>query len=575
MNKIKFWFNNARPTSLPQSLVPSVLAVCMALQADGFSWWLSTCAVLGVMAAHLALNLFDDYFDYIKKQSGYRDELKHEGFRARIGKCPYLTSGQATLKQLLAACVILSIIAFSFGSVVLYFRGDLVLYIVGATILLGFFYSAPPLRLSYHGLGELVIGTIFGPLNMAGTYYAACGEMSNAVVLVSVPVGLLIMNIIYVHSILDFVPVHFATDAWALANFDGTALYEYPNDAVGVSEWGSHNFMHSRGEVRSLLLSAADLWLGVYGFDGLRLDAVSRIVYWQGDESRGVNGMGVGFLRTFCDVLHARHPGCVLIAEDSSSFPGITRPTAEGGLGFDYKWDLGWMHDTLSYFQAPPEERRNVPGRLTFSMMYYGDERYLLPLSHDEVVHGKATIAQKMNGDYERKFPQARALYLYMVAHPGKTLDFMGNEFAQLREWDETREQDWCLLDFPVHDAFLRFRRELGAAYRAHPALWERDYERDGFAWLDCEQREPCCWAILRSGGGERVAALLNLDDEAHAYEVPLPAELSGCEVEVLLDTDWQRFGGSTPDGTTVCAARGEVLTAEISPLSGMLVLLA
>lgn len=206
MNKIKFWFNNARPTSLPQSLVPSVLAVCMALQADGFSWWLSTCAVLGVMAAHLALNLFDDYFDYIKKQSGYRDELKHEGFRARIGKCPYLTSGQATLKQLLAACVILSIIAFSFGSVVLYFRGDLVLYIVGATILLGFFYSAPPLRLSYHGLGELVIGTIFGPLNMAGTYYAACGEMSNAVVLVSVPVGLLIMNIIYVHSIMDFVP---------------------------------------------------------------------------------------------------------------------------------------------------------------------------------------------------------------------------------------------------------------------------------------------------------------------------------------------------------------------------------
>ncbi len=378
-----------------------------------------------------------------------------------------------------------------------------------------------------------------------------------------------------VGTILDFVPVHFATDAWALANFDGTALYEYPNDAVGVSEWGSHNFMHSRGEVRSLLLSAADLWLGVYGFDGLRLDAVSRIVYWQGDESRGVNGMGVGFLRTFCDVLHARHPGCVLIAEDSSSFPGITRPTAEGGLGFDYKWDLGWMHDTLSYFQAPPEERRNVPGRLTFSMMYYGDERYLLPLSHDEVVHGKATIAQKMNGGYERKFPQARALYLYMVAHPGKTLDFMGNEFAQLREWDETREQDWCLLDFPVHDAFLRFRRELGAAYRAHPALWERDYERDGFTWLDCEQREPCCWAILRSGGGECVAALLNFDDEAHAYEVPLPAELSGCEVEVLLDTDWQRFGGSTPDGTTVCAARGKILTAEIPPLSGMLVLLA
>ena len=155
MNKIKFWFNNARPTSLPQSLVPSVLAVCMALQADGFSWWLSTCAVLGVMAAHLALNLFDDYFDYIKKQSGYRDELKHEGFRARIGKCPYLTSGQATLKQLLAACVILSIIAFSFGSVVLYFRGDLVLYIVGATILLGFFLFRPSIAAELPRTGRI------------------------------------------------------------------------------------------------------------------------------------------------------------------------------------------------------------------------------------------------------------------------------------------------------------------------------------------------------------------------------------------------------------------------------------
>ena len=376
-------------------------------------------------------------------------------------------------------------------------------------------------------------------------------------------------------AILDFVPVHFATDVWALANFDGGPLYEYPNDAVGVSEWGSHNFMHSRGEVRSLLLSAADFWLGTYHFDGLRMDAVSRIVYWQGDEARGVNALGVEFLRTLNAGLHERHPGCVLIAEDSSGFPGVTRPVDEGGLGFDYKWDLGWMHDTLSYFQASPEERRHVPERLTFSMMYYGDERYLLPLSHDEVVHGKATIAQKMNGDYERKFPQARALYLYMTAHPGKTLDFMGNEFAQLREWDERREQDWCLLDFPIHDAFLRYRRELGAVYRAHPALWERDYKSDGFAWLDCEQREPCCWAILRSGGGERVAALLNLDDVAHAYEVPLPAELAGCEAEVLLDTDWQRFGGSTPDGVTICAALDKVLTAEIPPLSGVLVLLA
>ena len=375
-------------------------------------------------------------------------------------------------------------------------------------------------------------------------------------------------------AILDFVPVHFATDDWALADFDGTPLYEYPNDDVGVSEWGSHNFMHSRGEVRSLLSSAADLWLGTYHFDGLRVDAVSRIVYWQGDERRGVNGMGADFLRALSRGLHELHPGCMLIAEDSSGFPGVTRAVEEGGLGFDYKWDLGWMHDTLSYFQAPPEERRDVPERLSFSMMYYGAERYLLPLSHDEVVHGKATIAQKMNGGYERKFPQARALYLYMTAHPGKTLDFMGNELAQLREWDEKREQDWCLLSYPVHDAFLRFRRELGAAYRAHPALWERDYEKDGFAWLDCDQLEPCCWALLRRGGGERVAALLNLDGVRHEYAVPLPAELASGRSEVLLDTDWQRFGGSTPDGSSVCRCEKDELRADLPPLSGMLVLL-
>ena len=376
-------------------------------------------------------------------------------------------------------------------------------------------------------------------------------------------------------AILDFVPVHFATDGWALADFDGTPLYEYPNDAVGVSEWGSHNFMHSRGEVRSLLASAADLWLGAYHFDGLRLDAMSRIVYWQGDERRGVNGMGVDFLRALNRGLHERHPGCMLIAEDSSGFPGVTRAPEEGGLGFDYKWDLGWMHDTLSYFQAPPEERRGVPECLSFSMMYYGAERYLLPLSHDEVVHGKATIAQKMNGGYEGKFPQARALYLYMTVHPGKTLDFMGNEFAQLREWDEKREQDWCLLSYPVHDAFLRFRRELGEAYRAHPALWERDYEQDGFAWLDCDQLEPCCWGILRRGRGERVAALLNLDGERHEYAVPLPGELADARPEVLLDTDWRRYAGATPDGATACRVEDGCLVCDLAPLSGVLVLLA
>ncbi len=206
MSKIKFWLKNARPTSLPQSVLPSTLAVFLAMSSNNFSWWLGCCAILGVMAAHLALNLFDDYFDYIKKKSDYRDDLKHEGFRARIGKCTYLTSGTATLKQLLAACIVFSIIALLFGSFILYFRDNFIIYIVAATILLGLFYSAPPLRLSYYGLGELVIGIIFGPLNMIGTYYAACGEFNSFIILISIPVGLLVMDIVYVHSIMDFIP---------------------------------------------------------------------------------------------------------------------------------------------------------------------------------------------------------------------------------------------------------------------------------------------------------------------------------------------------------------------------------
>ena len=314
-------------------------------------------------------------------------------------------------------------------------------------------------------------------------------------------------------AILDFVPVHFARDAWGLANFDGTALFEYPNQDVGVSEWGSCNFMHSRGEVRSLLQSAAQHWLGTFHFDGLRLDAISRIIYWQGDERRGVNGNAVDFIRTMNAGLHARNTGCLLAAEDSTNFPRVTHPASEGGLGFDYKWDMGWMHDTLSVFQMPPAERREKYHKLTFSMMYYGGERYLLPFSHDEVVHGKATILQKMNGAYEGKFAQGRALYLYMAAHPGKMLNFMGGEFGQLREWDEKREQDWLLLDYPVHDAFRRFVWELNGLYLAHPALWERDYADDGFAWLDCHQEARVVYAFERRGGGERLVCVLNLSD--------------------------------------------------------------
>lgn len=321
------------------------------------------------------------------------------------------------------------------------------------------------------------------------------------------------VNACHKHKIgvlMDFVPVHFAVDAYALWNYDGSALYEYPNQDVGYSEWGSCNFMHSRGEVRSFLQSAAAYWLAEYHFDGLRMDAVSNLIYWQGNEARGVNNLAVSFIQNMNQGLKDRFPTAMLVAEDSSSYPGVTKTVCDGGLGFDYKWDMGWMNDTLNYFRTAPEYRSANYHKLTFSMMYYYNEAYLLPLSHDEVVHGKATIIQKMSGDYEEKFPQARAMYMYMYAHPGKKLNFMGNEIAQFREWDEKRQQDWEILKFPKHREFHHFMMELNNVYEAHPALWEADYAQDGFRWIDCHQEEKCIYAFERKSKKERIVAVFH-----------------------------------------------------------------
>lgn len=347
--------------------------------------------------------------------------------------------------------------------------------------------------------------------------------------------------------ILDFVPIHFAVDDYGLAHYDGTALYEYPYEAVGVSEWGSCNFMHSRGEVQSFLQSAADYWLRYYHFDGLRMDAISRILYWQGDEARGVNANGVEFLKTMNSGLKTLFPNCMLIAEDSTNYGQVTTPVNQGGLGFDYKWDMGWMNDTLDYFKKTPKERIDHYHKLTFSMAYFYNEHYLLPLSHDEVVHGKATIINKMYGDYVMKFPQARALYLYMMAHPGKKLNFMGNEIGQFREWDEKREQDWDLRKYPLHDGFYHFMADLNRLYLEHPALSAQDYHHQGFEWLDCEQDGTCTYAFIRRGGGEALLAIFNFGAEA---QVDYTLEgLTGGRPKILFRTEEALYGGELPKG--------------------------
>lgn len=380
--------------------------------------------------------------------------------------------------------------------------------------------------------------------------------------------------------ILDFVPVHFAVDDYALANYDGTALYEYPHSDVGDSEWGSRNFMHSRGEVRSFLQSAAEYWLNEYHMDGLRMDAISRAIYWQGMPERGVNSNAVEFLRYMNQGLKERHPSVILAAEDSTSFPGVTKSVEEGGLGFDYKWDMGWMNDTLDYFRTAPEYRTRNYHKLTFSMMYYYDERYLLPLSHDEVVHGKATILQKMYGDYEQKFPQARAFYMYMYAHPGKKLNFMGNEIGHFREWDEKREVDWNLLTFPAHQDFHRFMEDLNHFYLEHPALSEMDYDTEGFQWLECHAEEKCvyvferCTKERRNETGksrdqmnrqERIVAAFNFSDEEQEIEIKCEDKKS---LKRVFSSEYKEYGGQEEKKEKIIKAKKEIVTLQLKPFS-------
>ncbi len=373
--------------------------------------------------------------------------------------------------------------------------------------------------------------------------------------------------------LLDFVPVHFAVDGYALNHYDGSTLYEYPEKEDTYSEWGSCNFIHARGEVCSFLQSSASYWISKFHFDGLRMDAVSRLIYWGGAPERGENPCSIAFLQRMNQGLRQQYPDAMLIAEDSTNYDGVTRPVEYGGLGFDYKWDMGWMNDTLNYFRLCPWERKNEYHKLTFSMMYYPNERYLLPLSHDENVHGKATILQKMHGEYAQKFPQARALYLYMYAHPGKKLLFMGSELGQLREWTEEQQQDWDILKFPIHDAFHNFMTKLNALYLSEPALYYGDYEPDGFRWIDCHQEARCIYAIERSAKGSHLLILLHLSDEGtQSYTVTLPE----CEALVpLLHSDWDCFSGTTPENHAQIKGdqtrTGTQFTIDLPPFSGIL----
>ncbi len=362
--------------------------------------------------------------------------------------------------------------------------------------------------------------------------------------------------------IMDFVPVHFAVNDYALAEYDGTPLYEYPSADVGYNEWGSRNFNHAKGEVQSFLKSAAAYWLDVFHFDGIRVDAVRNLIYWQGDERRGVNTNGINFLRSMNSGLKQRFPTAIISAEDSTAYPDVTKSAENGGLGFDYKWDMGWMNDTLEYFRTSPMYRSRDYHKLTFSMVYFKNERFILPLSHDEVVHGKESIVQKMNGG--EKFRQARAMYLYMYAHSGKKLNFMGDEIGMLTEWDEKRQLEWELLENPENRRFNDFIKAVNHIYLEHEAL-HCDYVEGNFCWLDCDSEEDCIYTFLRRGESEDILAVFNFSDwEKRNYTV----KIGNCtSVELLIDSDWEKFGGDTHESEySLCDGR---FTAYMPPYSG------
>ena len=356
--------------------------------------------------------------------------------------------------------------------------------------------------------------------------------------------------------ILDWVPSHFPADEHGLVYFDGTHLYEHADPQQGFHpEWNSAIFNFGRNEVRSFLLSSALFWFEKYHIDGLRVDAVASMLYldyarkpgeWVPNRFGGRENLeAIGFLRVLNQAAYREHPDVTMIAEESTAWPMVSRPTDAGGLGFGLKWNMGWMHDTLEYMKLDPINRRYHQGQLTFSLIYAFNENFVLPLSHDEVVYGKGSLIGKMPGDDWQKFANLRALYGYMWAHPGKKLLFMGGEFGQRREWTHDGELEWWVAQLPEHAGVQHLVRDLNRVYRSEPALHRIDFSADGFEWLDISSADVSVIAFLRKAPGQGAPLLV----VCNFTPVPRPNFLVGVPSRgiwrEILNTDAREYGGS------------------------------
>jgi 1,4-alpha-glucan branching enzyme len=371
--------------------------------------------------------------------------------------------------------------------------------------------------------------------------------------------------------IMDWVPAHFPKDEWALANFDGTALYEHEDPRMGYHpDWGTLIFNYERNEVRNFLVASALYWLLEFHIDGIRVDAVASMLYldysrkageWLPNKFGGRENLAaVAFMQEVTATAYREAPGIMMIAEESTAWGGVTKPTVDTGLGFGFKWNMGWMHDTLEYLQHEPIHRMYHHNEITFSILYAWSENFLLPLSHDEVVHGKGSLVNKIPGDRWQKLATLRALYGFMWAHPGKKLLFMGCEFAQSDEWNESKSLDWHLTEFDEHRGVQLAVSDINKSYRANPSLWQRDISAEGFSWLVSDDATGNTLAFARwDDNRNAVIGISNFSPVPHEnYRIPLPVVGNWTEI---LNTDDLKYGGS--------GIHNDLVTAVDEPLHG------
>ena len=378
--------------------------------------------------------------------------------------------------------------------------------------------------------------------------------------------------------ILDWVPAHFPKDEWALAKFDGTALYEHADPRLGEHpDWGTLIFNFGRNEVRNFLVASALYWLTEYHIDGLRVDAVASMLYLDYSREEGqwlpnVNGgrenlEAVKLLQEATSTAYKTHPGIMMIAEESTAWSGVTGDTSNGGLGFGFKWNMGWMHDTLQYLQHEPIHRVFHHNELTFSILYAWSENFMLPLSHDEVVHGKGQLVNKFPGDRWQKVATLRALYGFMWAHPGKKLLFMGSEFAQNDEWSESAGLQWHLTEYAEHQGVQRVVADLNSLYKQTAALWEKDTNPEGFSWLVNNDGAANVVAFTRwDDRGSPLVSVTNFSPVPHeSYQLPFPTAGTWTE---MLNTDDSAYGGSGVRNDQVVVSESQIATVRIPPLA-------